>query len=303
MLMEGGAFELHVVPLEDEEAHDLSHQGPTRQAPLDLPGLLSLLAVRTTHSLGAGAEAILKENYRSVPAAQRMGNDIEALDRAALVFLSGRGPFVAAQIERHVERFNAELAVEEGNITEAGEREAAAELRQRWEKYRTAFAELRGVEPAARSDFYFRVLEPAFVAVRRSIDRILELNQDAMLLKSDRAREQAARLGTVMVSASLMALLLGVIVSSLLTGRLLRPVARLRQAADRIGSGDFAARVPVEGRDEFAELATTFNAMADRLDRYRSSSLGELLLAQQRRRRRSIVCPTRWWCSTPAAKC
>ena len=102
-----------------------------------------------------------------------------------------------------------------------------------------------------------------------------------MLLKSDRARDQAARLGTVMISASLIALLLGIIVSSLLTGRLLRPVARLRQAADRIGAGDFAARVPVEGRDEFAELATTFNAMADRLDRYRSSSLGELLLAQQ----------------------
>ena len=42
--------------------------------------LLAILAVRTTGALGTGAEAILKENYRSVLAAERMGNALEVLD-------------------------------------------------------------------------------------------------------------------------------------------------------------------------------------------------------------------------------
>jgi signal transduction histidine kinase len=88
-------------------------------------------------------------------------------------------------------------------------------------------------------------------------------------------------MGTVMVLSSLAAVLLGVVLSSLITGRLVQPLARLRGAADRIGAGDFSARVPVSGHDELAQLAATFNGMADRLDRYRRSSLGELLLAQQ----------------------
>ncbi len=252
------------------------------QAPLGLAlVLLAILAVRTTSSLGASAEAILEENYRSVLAAQRMGNDVEALDRAALTYLAGRGGLDAADIDRHIERFSAELAVEEGNITEPGEQEAAGELRRRWEEYRARFSELRGFDPAAAAEHYFRTLAPSSLAVRKANDRILDLNQDAMLHKSDRAREQAERMGTVMVTASLTALLLGIVLSSLLTGRLLQPVGRLREAADRIGAGDFSARVPVVGGDEFAQLATTFNAMADRLDRYRRSSLGELLLAQQ----------------------
>ena len=252
------------------------------QAPLGLALLLlAILAVRTISSLGAGAESILQENYRSVLAAQRMGDAIESLDRAALIHLVGRGRLDAADVDRHIGRFAAELAVEEGNITEPGEREAVAELRQRWEEYRGAFTEVRGLDSGAAAELYFRTLEPGFLAVRKATNRILDLNQDAMLLKSDRAREQAARTGTLMVSASLAALLLGVVLSSLLTGRLLQPVGHLRQAVDRIGAGDFTARVPVGGRDEFAQLAATFNAMADRLDRYRRSSLGELLLAQQ----------------------
>jgi NtrC-family two-component system sensor histidine kinase KinB len=252
------------------------------QAPLGLAlVVLAVLAVRVTSSLGAGAEAILNENYRSVLAAQRMGNAIAALDRAALLRLAGRGGLDATEIDRHIEHFDAELAVERGNITEAGEREGAAELQQRWEAYRVRFGEFRALDGPAAAELYDRALAPGFLAVRQANDHILDLNQDAMLRKSDRAREQAARMGTVMVVASLGALLLGIVLSSLLTARLAQPVARLREAADRIGGGDFAARVPVAGRDEIAQLATTFNAMADRLDRYRRSSLGELLLAQQ----------------------
>lgn len=252
------------------------------QAPLGIAlVLLALLAVRTTTSLGVGAEAILKENYRSVLAAQRMANAVSALDRAVLISLTGRGGLDPAEIGRHIERFDSELAVEEGNITETGEREAVDELRQRWDGYRTRLSELRGVDPAAAADRYFHTLALEFVAVRKAIERILDLNQDAMLRKSDLAREQAARMGTVMVAASFAALLLGILLSSFITGRLAQPLARLRAAADRIGAGDFSARVPVSGSDELAQLGATFNAMADRLDRYRRSSLGELLLAQQ----------------------
>jgi two-component system, NtrC family, sensor histidine kinase KinB len=243
--------------------------------------LLAILAVRTTGSIGAGAEAILKENYRSVLAAQRMQNALEALDRATLFHLAGHGELDEATVDRQIEKFGTELAVEEGNITEDGEGPAAAELHRRWDVYRGHFGALRGLDPTAAAETYFRDLAPDFLAVRQATDRILDLNQDAMLRKSDRAREQAARMGTVMIAASLGALLLGIILSSLLTNRLVQPVARLREAAHRIGAGDFSARVPVAGRDELAQLATTFNGMADRLDRYRRSSLGELLLAQQ----------------------
>ncbi|MGZ3458705.1 MAG: ATP-binding protein, partial [Archangium sp.] len=65
-----------------------------------------------------------------------------------------------------------------------------------------------------------------------------------------------------------------------LTHRALRPVSVLSQAVQRLGRGDLATRAVVEGRDEIAQLARDFNTMAEALQRYRQSSLGELLQAQ-----------------------
>jgi len=45
----------------------------------------------------------------------------------------------------------------------------------------------------------------------------------------------------------------------------IHPLQRLRGALQRVGSGDFSARVPVEGPDEFGDLATGFNHMAQTL--------------------------------------
>lgn len=252
------------------------------QAPLAVALLLiAAVAVRTTTSLGAGATAILDENYRSVLAAQRMGEAIESLDRAALFQLAGLQPLQSAVIDEQTRRFDSELAVEAGNLTEPGEADAARELTRLWQSYRDRFRLLPGLAPDAARALYLDELAPSFVAVRAAATRVLDLNQDAMLRKSDRARAQATRTVSAMLAATAAALLIGIALSSLLTTRLLLPLGALRRAAVRIGGGDLGARVPVAGRDELAQLGATFNDMAERIDRYRRSSLGELLLAQQ----------------------
>ncbi|SCG65847.1 sensor histidine kinase [Micromonospora inositola] len=58
-----------------------------------------------------------------------------------------------------------------------------------------------------------------------------------------------------------------VIGTVLLSRRVLRPIDTLTTAAQRLGRGDLAGRVPVRGNDELAELARSFNRMADSLQR------------------------------------
>ena len=48
--------------------------------------------------------------------------------------------------------------------------------------------------------------------------------------------------------------------------RLTRRLERLQAGVDRLGRGDLAARVQVEGHDEIAQLATRFNAAAERIE-------------------------------------
>jgi len=51
-----------------------------------------------------------------------------------------------------------------------------------------------------------------------------------------------------------------------LVRRLTRRLERLQVGVERIGAGDFAARVEVSGRDEVARLAQSFNEAAEKID-------------------------------------
>ncbi|MFC4909584.1 sensor histidine kinase [Actinomadura gamaensis] len=53
----------------------------------------------------------------------------------------------------------------------------------------------------------------------------------------------------------------------LLSRRVLAPIGALAAAARRLGAGNLSERVDVRGRDEIAELARSFNRMADSLQR------------------------------------
>jgi heavy metal sensor kinase len=62
-----------------------------------------------------------------------------------------------------------------------------------------------------------------------------------------------------------LALLAAAMGGAFLTGRALRPVRDISQAAEEIGAEDLSKRLPTTGGDEFAGLASNFNKMFDRL--------------------------------------
>jgi len=70
--------------------------------------------------------------------------------------------------------------------------------------------------------------------------------------------------GSVILAAMLVALL-AVVGTVLLSRRVLQPIDTLTAAAHRFGEGDLTLRVPATGHDELAQLARSFNRMADSL--------------------------------------
>lgn len=252
------------------------------QAPLGLGlALVGILAVLTTSSLGTHSQMILKDNYRSVLAAQRMKDAIERLDDAAQLSLLGKREEGVREATPQQQRFENELQVEEGNITESGEREVAQKLRTLWQQYQATLMQINALtDPPAAQAFYLTTVRPLFLSVKEAAEEILVINQDAMVQKSERARRAAQRFNGMMLTVAIGSLLVGLAASISLTRRFLRPLSILTQAVHRIEQGDFNARVSVPGNDEIAQLAADFNTMAKHLSEYRSSSLGELLQAQ-----------------------
>ena len=243
--------------------------------------IISVLSVTLISKLGSHSQTILKDNYRSVLAAQRMKEAIERMDSAALFIIAGRPDKGLPQAAQNRPLFEAELKVQEGNITEPGEAEVTTRLRVLWTEYQRKFDHLVELkDPQASRQFYFTELEPGFEKVKNTADEILAMNQDAMVRKSNDVQRAAERMNNITIGAVVAAVILGLFLSTLLTQRILRPLSQLSQATKSLGEGNFNARANLHGNDELAQLARDFNSMADRLSQYRNSSLGELLQAQ-----------------------
>jgi signal transduction histidine kinase len=254
------------------------------QAPLAIAlAFVGIVSGELTTRLGEQSRLILADNYRSVLAAERMKETLERLNTRALLALAGRPEgSVAADDDADRATFERELRVQEGNITERGERDATRQTREAWNGYAAALTEFHALKDhPEREAAYLSRLQPAFLKINRFAEEILEINQDAMVRKSARAAQRSADFERLVVGVVVFGLVLGLLASTWLTTRVLRPLGVVSAAVRRFGEGDLRARADVRGQDEIAAVAAEFNRMGEKLEQYRRSSLGELLQAQQ----------------------
>ena len=108
-----------------------------------------------------------------------------------------------------------------------------------------------------------RVFEPEFA---RQLDRANDVLTDYEDLIA-RSRLYQIRFNAALLLGSLVIVGLAIFFALQMADRLVRPLGRLVSAAGRVEEGDFAARVPVERRDdEIGVLAAAFNRMTERVE-------------------------------------
>ena len=267
------------------------------QAPLAVAlALVGGISATVTTRLGEQSAKIFVDNYRSVRAAQRMKDSLERIGSFPLLVLAGHRVKSVADISQHRGVFESELRAEENNITEPGEGEAAAALRKSWTGYQKALDEfLAATTLEAWDRLYFEALSPAFAETKQAADRILDMNQDAIVRKSERAERSAQRFQQLVIIAVSGGLCLGDCWPPIsLTTRLLRPLRVVGAAVRRFGQGDVHARARLEGRDEIAQLApssTPWPIIWNATGRARWASFCK---PNRPPRRPWTACPIRW---------
>jgi NtrC-family two-component system sensor histidine kinase KinB len=230
------------------------------------------------HEMGKVSRRIISENYDSVIAAQEMKESLERQDSAALFALLGARERALAQLREHRSRFDQNLQKAANNITEPGEAEAIAAIRNDRDIYYQRFDTFFD---AASRDQYFTRLEPQFNKLRADCEHLLQLNQRAMLFKAETAAGVAQLwfYRTLLIAGVLVAA--GLFLAFVLAHRIVGPLQRLTESTVRIAGGDLDARVQVDSTDEVGVLATEYNRMAENLRQLRDSDMGKLLMAQQ----------------------
>ena len=165
---------------------------------LALIGLMLLLVLASVigfFRLGRSVDRILRDNYKSVVAAQNMKESLERQDSAATFYLAGEAARARRDYEASAPGFEQAYIVESGNITENGEQEITNEIKVHYGLYRTHIQQLiyanPALSPARANTFYFRTLEPEFLYLKHLAQRILDINQSAIVRANNEAKAEA----------------------------------------------------------------------------------------------------------------
>jgi signal transduction histidine kinase len=210
------------------------------------PLLLLLAGLGTTGGvllvrLGQRSDAILRENYDSVRAMNRLRQAVAADDWGEI---------------------DTQFRIEKNNITTLpDEPRLVQELGEALDRYRA--------DPSGKGE------------VLRLADTIRDLNEERMQAESRSAQETARASAVAFAAGVVVSLLLAVGAAWWLQRAILEPVRAVTDAAKAIGGGQLHLLVPVKTRDEIGRLAEAFNAMTARLRAYRQTNTERLLRARQ----------------------
>jgi PAS domain S-box-containing protein len=161
--------------------------------------------------------------------------------------------------------FKDNLKRQQANITEVGEKEATDELTKN-------FNEML-VDPNDSSNY---------VDIRRSIYRIQDVNEQAILRKNTVARQTAESAANVLTILFTILTLVSFTFIFNLPGIISGPISSLSEGILAIAGKNYKKRIYLKQGDEFGDLANAFNIMAGKLDEYESSNLAQIKFEKSR---------------------
>jgi PAS domain S-box-containing protein len=211
--------------------------------------LFGVLGLYYINRLSTEGRQVLQNNHESLVYGNKMLQSLEDLHNS----------------DDAQELFRDNLKKQQGNITEVGEKEATDELARNFSKLSANPAD-SGIYPD----------------IRRSIYKILELNQNAILRKNVTAQRTAESAKDILTIIFTILTLVAFTFIFNLPGIISDPIRNLSEGIGEIANKNYKKRIYLKQDDEFGDLANAFNIMAGKLDEYESSNLAKIKFEKSR---------------------
>jgi NtrC-family two-component system sensor histidine kinase KinB len=231
-------------------------------------------------SLGQASDAILKENYKSILAAENMVYAIERQDSALLLMFLGYQEQGWNQFRENESVFFQWLGRAKDNITVEGEDKVVNMIETEYSKYLDHVSELRPISvagPRKTGAFYHETILPSFLSVRDTCIRLREINQENMFKISDRAHFIAKRAIWSMAIIGMVAIAIGLGFSLVLSNLLVKPVREMVDATQKIAEGNYEIEISTRSEDELGRLTEEFNSMAKKLKGFHDLNIEQII--------------------------
>lgn len=211
--------------------------------------VLSTLGGWFIYQLKKDTQNILTDNYNTLQYSRNMLLSLEEI---------GKEPFAIAEFQKN-------LDLQRRNITEDGEKEATKNILAH-------FSDLKNDKENLS----------LHSAIRKDIAELMQLNMNAIQIKSGIANTTAQNAIAVISIAGTLCFLIAFILMVNLPANISNPIRELTSSIHQIANQNYRERVQFESNSEFGELARSFNTMAEKLQEYSESRIDKILKGKKR---------------------
>lgn len=211
--------------------------------------VLSTLGGWFIYQLKKDTQNILTDNYNTLQYSRNMLLSLEEI---------GKEPFAIAEFQKN-------LDLQRQNITEDGEKEATKNILAH-------FSDLKKDKENLS----------LHSAIRKDIAELMQLNMNAIQIKSGIANTTAQNAIAVISIAGTLCFLIAFILMVNLPANISNPIRELTSSIHQIANQNYRERVQFESNSEFGELARSFNTMAEKLQEYSESRIDKILKGKKR---------------------
>lgn len=200
--------------------------------------------------LGLASKNVLKANYESLQYAHSMQKILDSVG-------SGRRAFI--------DSFDMQLKKQAINITEPGEQRATNSISIYFGKIKQG-----DISPYNKTQITYQ------------LQQVLLLNMQAIKRKNQQAEAAAEQAMTLLVIIDTLIFIVGFTFAINFPSVLTAPIKKLTEAIKEISQKHYSHRIHINSKDEFGQLAQSFNEMAERLEYFENSNLNKLLFEKSR---------------------
>lgn len=205
--------------------------------------LLGGLAVKHINDMSSDTQNILADNYNSLLYSRRMLNALERVKT---------DPVAYSEFEKNLE-------LQKKNITEVDENVATSHLVTQYENMQQ------------------QMNDTTIQRVRVALNDVMSLNMASIYRKSQVAEHTADRALLWICVIAIACILIAFAFLVRLPYSITTPIRKLTDGIMEIANHNYEKRLNLGEYQEFTEVATSFNRMAERLTEYRKSTLADII--------------------------
>ncbi len=229
--------------------------------------IAGIWSIYELNSIGASIPKMLDENYQSIHAAKKMIEALEREDSAILLLLLGKWDEGRSILDAADSLFNNSYRSAYANITIPGEQIHLETIKSRYQNFKNLWQRpIVGTKKEGSIEWYFQNTHNSFLAVRSSLEDLIDLNDKTMYRMASILENRSNRAimpGIIAVlSAFVFTLIFNFLVNYYVVGPIIKITARIKKFKENRTPFD----VTIETKDELFYLANEIGDLCTLVD-------------------------------------